>query len=286
MSTATEIGASPAFVSKRIAVLEKRLAVKLFHRTTRRVVVTADGEVVYRWSQQILETVEEMMGAIGSVKTEPRGALRITTSFGLGRNYVAPAISELEKRHPSLEIRLELVDRPIDLVNEGVDLDIRVGEVPEPNVVARRLVAGQRVLCASPRYLEERGEPKAFADLAQHACLIIRERDQAFGVWRLYGPDGLETVKVTGPLSSNHGDIVRQWALAAHGIMLRAVWDVAESLKSGELIRVLPAYYQPADVWAVTTARLANSAKVRVCVEYLEEQLRRGPLALVTSITG
>jgi LysR family transcriptional activator of dmlA len=124
--------------------------------------------------------------------------------------------------------------------------------------------------------------PNTLADLAQHACLVIRERDQTFGVWRLQGPNGLETVKVTGPLSSNHGDIVRQWSLAGHGIMLRAVWDVAASLQAGELVNVLPAYRQPAEVWAVSTARLANSAKVRVCVRFLQEQLTRGPLALTT----
>jgi LysR family transcriptional activator of dmlA len=283
-ATAVELGTSPAFVSKRIAILERLLEVKLFHRTTRRVVVTPDGETVYQWAQHILENVEQMMEAIRSVKTEPRGMLRISTSFGLGRNYIAPAISELEKRYPSLEIRIELVDRPVDLVAEGIDFDIRVGEVPEPNLIAHRIVAGSRVLCAAPAYLERHGQPRTLADLSQHACLVIRERDQTFGVWRLFGPNGLETVKVTGPLSSNHGDVVRQWALGAHGIMLRAIWDVAASLISGELVRVLPAYRQPADVWAVTTSRLANSAKVRVCVQYLQEQLTHGNYALVTSI--
>jgi LysR family transcriptional activator of dmlA len=282
--TASELGSSPAYVSKRIGILEKTLRVKLFHRSTRRVTVTDDGEIVYQWAQRILEEVEGMANAVSTLKTEPRGVLRISTSFGLGRNHVAPAISELAKRHAGLEIRLELVDRAVDLIGEGIDIDIRVGEVHEPQLIAHRIAAGSRVLCAAPAYLERRGQPKTLADLAQHACLVIRERDQTFGVWRLEGSNGLETVKVTGPLSSNHGDIVRQWALAGHGIILRAAWDVAASLRASELIAVLPEYRQPAEVWAVTTARLASSAKVRVCVQFLQEQLTRGPFALVTSI--
>jgi LysR family transcriptional activator of dmlA len=262
--TASDLGSSPAYVSKRIGILEKSLRVKLFHRSTRRVTVTDDGEIVYRWAQRILEEVEGMADAVSNLKTEPRGVLRISTSFGLGRNHVAPAISELAKRHAALEIRLDLVDRAVDLVGEGIDIDIRVGEVHEPQLIAHRIAAGSRVLCAAPAYLERRGMPKTLADLAQHACL--------------------ETVKVTGPLSSNHGDIVRQWALAGHGIILRAAWDVAASLRSGELVPVLPEYRQPAEVWAVTTARLASSAKVRVCVEFLQKHLTDGPLALVTSI--
>jgi LysR family transcriptional activator of dmlA len=281
-ATAIETGSSPAYVSKRIAILEKLLRVKLFHRTTRRVAITEDGETVYQWARKILEDVEAMKEAVTNVRTDPRGELRISTSFGLGRNHVAPAISELAKRYPALEVRLELVDRPVDLISEGFDIDIRVGEVHEPNLIAHRIVEGSRILCAAPNYLERRGQPNTLADLAQHACLVIRERDQTFGVWRLQGPNGLETVKVTGPLSSNHGDIVRQWSLAGHGIMLRAVWDVAASLQAGELVNVLPAYRQPAEVWAVSTARLANSAKVRVCVRFLQEQLTRGPLALTT----
>jgi LysR family transcriptional activator of dmlA len=284
VATANELGTSPALVSKRIAILEKTLRVRLFHRTTRRVTVTEDGETVYEWAQKILEDVERMTEAVANIRTEPRGLLRISTSFGLGRNHVAPAIAELEKRYPSLEVRLELVDRPVDLIGEGFDIDIRVGEVHEPNVIAHRIAASNRILCAAPAYLERQGHPKTLTDLAQHACLVIRERNQAFGVWRLYGPNGLETVKVTGPLSSNHGDIVRRWALGGHGIMLRAVWDVAASLHASELVRVLPAYRQPADVWAVSTARLASSAKVRVCVRFLQEQLTNGAFALVTAI--
>jgi LysR family transcriptional activator of dmlA len=158
-----------------------------------------------------------------------------------------------------------LFDRAVDLIAEDIDIDIRVGEVPEPNLIAHRIAASSRILCASPKYLERHGGPRTPADLTQHACLVIHERDQSFGVWRLYGPAGLETVKVTSPMSSNHGDVVRTWAIEGHGIMLRAVWDVAESLVR-QLVRVLPSYGSRGSLGSAPL-RLSSSGRCRsACV--------------------
>lgn len=279
-ATANELGTSAAYVTKRIAILEQRLQVKLFHRTSRRVAITDEGETIYAWALRIDEDVGQMLEAVKAGKSNPDGLIRISASFGLGRNYIAPIVSDLRRLYPALEIRLDLFDRAVDLIAEGIDIDIRVGDVPEPNLIAHRILASSRILCASPAYLAARGEPRTPAELAQHACLVIHERDQSFGVWRLYGPNGLETVKVRSPMSSNHGDLVRRWAIDGHGIMLRAIWDVADSLDSGQLVRLLPAYRQPAEVWAVSPVRLSTSGKVRVCVRYLQERLQQGEYAL------
>jgi LysR family transcriptional activator of dmlA len=281
---ATEMGISAAHVSKRIAMLEKSLGVRLFHRTTRRVSVTDDGEMIYQWAQKILQDVEGMTDAVANLRSEPRGLVRISSSFRLGRDHIAPVLALLRQRYPALEIWLELLDRRVDLIGENFDLDFRVGEVHEPHLIAHRITENRRILCAAPAYLERRGQPKSLADLAQHDCLLFREREQSFGVWRMYGPNGLETVKITGPMASNHSDIVRQWAYHGYGIIMASVWDVASSLASGQLVRILPLYSQPADVWAVTTARSTGSAKVKVCVEFLKEQLTHGPYALNTAL--
>jgi LysR family transcriptional activator of dmlA len=279
-ATAKELGTSPAFVSKRIAILEKALGVSLFHRASRRVTVTDDGEAVFRAAQQILEGVGRMAETVASGKAEPRGVLRISSGFRLGRRHIAPALSLLARRYPALDIWLEVLDRQVDLIAEDIDLDLRVGEVHEPHLVAHRIAPAWRILCAAPSYLERMGHPKTLADLAQHECLLLRERDLPFGVWRLNGPDGLETVKVSGTLASNNADIVRVWALDGHGILFASDWDVAANLASGELVRVLPAYSHAADVWGVTPLRSSQSAKVRVCVAFLQEQLTQGPHAL------
>jgi LysR family transcriptional activator of dmlA len=275
VASATELGVSPAYVSKRIAILENALNAKLLHRTTRRINVTDHGETVFQWTQRILEDVDEMTEAVSTSRTTPRGVLSICTSTGFGRNHVAPAVSELATRYPSLQVQLHFLDRPVDMLEEGFDLDIRVGVVHEPTLIARRIASNHRILCASPAYLAQHPAPERPADLAQHHCIPIRERDQAFGLWRLTGPNGTETVKVSGPLSVNNGETAHRWAIDGHGIVLRSEWDVRASLQTGALARVLPDYHQEAHVWAVYPSRLSHTAKVRACVELLEERLGR-----------
>ncbi|MDD0839602.1 LysR family transcriptional regulator [Curvibacter sp. HBC61] len=279
-AAATELGMSPAYVSKRIAVLEANLGVTLFHRAARRVTVTADGERVYASAQQILAGVDQMGETVAGGRLDPQGSLRVTTSFRLGRMHIGPVLSLLAQQYPALDITLDAVDRRVDLIQENVDLDVRIADVDEPHLVAHRIADSTRVLCAAPSYLARRGAPQRLADLSQHDCLVLRDRNQAFGVWPLQGPQGPAKVKVTGRLSSNNAEIVRGWANDGHGILLQARWDVAEDLRAGRLVQVLPECTQPADIWAASTVRLSQSAKVRVCVRFLQAQLASGPFAL------
>jgi LysR family transcriptional activator of dmlA len=274
-AAARALGVSNAFVSKRIALLEQAMQVRLLHRTTRTVTVTEQGGVVYQWALRILEDVDQMREAVSTEKTAPSGLLRLCTSSGFGRNRVAPALSALAQRYPALDIQLELLDRPVDLIGEGFHLDIRVGAAHEPHLISRRIAANARVLCAAPAYLARHGVPASLDELAHHRCIVIRERNEDFGRWTLTGPNGAETVKVAGPLSANNGEIVHQWALDGHGIILRSLWDVGPAMARGDLVHVLPAYAQPADVWAVYPSRLSTSAKVRVCVEFIEQWLQQ-----------
>lgn len=279
-AAATELGMSPAYVSKRIAILERGLGVALFHRAARRVTVTDEGERVYASAQRILEGVDQMGETLAGGRIEPRGTLRVTTSFRLGRMHIGPILSLLAQRHRELDVTLDAVDRRVDLLSENVDLDVRIGEVNEPHLVAYRLADSPRVLCAAPSYLAARGTPGDIADLARHDCLVLRDRNQAFGVWRLSGGGQTRSVKVTGRLSSNNSEIVRGWAGDGHGILLQAAWDVGDDLRAGRLQQVLPGWSQPASLWAASTARLSQSAKVRVCVQFLREQLAAGEFAL------
>jgi LysR family transcriptional activator of dmlA len=270
-AAASELGMSTAFISKRIRLLEQNLGVRLLHRTTRRVSVSEDGERVYHWALRILDSVQRMGDEVSALHREPSGQLRIASSLGLGRRFVAPALSELAARYPQLDIRLDVHDRLVDLVAEGVDLDIRVGNEIAANLIAKPLAKNRRVLCAAPAYLERRGTPRSLAELTSHDCLVIKERDHPFGVWHLEGPSGEENVKVTGPLSSNHGEVVHQWCLDGRGILLRSWWDVHDSLANGRLVQVLPEYQQQADIWAVHASPLASSARVRVAVEFFRQ---------------
>ncbi|WP_371319894.1 LysR family transcriptional regulator [Variovorax sp. dw_308] len=286
-ATATELGTSPAYVSKRIAILEKALGVTLFHRAARRVTVTEDGERVYASAQQIFQDVDHMGETVAGGKLDPRGLLRVTTSARLGRMHIGPALSLLARRYPALDITLDAVDRRVDLVGENIDLDVRVGEVDEPHLVAHKIATSVRLLCAAPTYVARRGAPEKVAELSQHDCLVLRDRNQAFGVWRLTGPTGTEKVKVTGRLSSNNSEIVRGWGNDGHGILLQAQWDLHDDISAGRLVPVLPQWWQPADIWAASSVRLSHSAKVRVCVQFLQEQLNgKGPFALKRELSG
>lgn len=272
-AAAEELGVSPSYVTKRIHVLEDDLGTRLFHRTTRRVVVTEDGERVYQWAQRIIDDVDHLIEEISTTKRAPRGSLRICSSFGFGRNIVAPAISQLVERYPALQVRFEVFDRIVDVASEGFDLDVRVGDEIAPHLIAKRLASNKRVLCAAPAYLARRGTPRTLSELSNHDCLIIKERDHPFGVWRLRAGNQDHVAKVTGPLSSNNGEIVVDWGVQGRGILLRSLWDVGPLLESQKLVQVLPEFSQEANVYAVYPSRLESSAKVRVCVEWLQKSL-------------
>jgi LysR family transcriptional activator of dmlA len=250
-SAAKDLGVSAAYVTKRVKVLEASLGATLFNRTTRRVVVSEDGERTYHWAQKILDDVDHLVEEIGAKRKSPRGMVRVCSSFGFGRNIVGPALSTLVGRHPALQIRFEIA----------------------PHHIAKKLASNHRVLCAAPEYIKQNGMPKTLAELANHNCLIIKERDHPFGVWRLRSGVKEQSVKVRGSLSSNNGEIVVRWAVDGRGIILRSMWDVYPLLKAGKLQQILPEWVQEANIWAVYPARLETSAKIRVCIEWLQESL-------------
>ncbi|WP_156924324.1 LysR family transcriptional regulator [Derxia gummosa] len=285
-AAAAELGSSPAHVSKRIAILEATLGARLFHRTTRRVAISADGELVYERARRLLDDADGMAGALSSGRDEPAGLLRVSSGIRLGRNHVSHILVRMRERYPKLEVWLELVNQPYDMLAEGIDIDIRAAAVQEPHLVAHRVVGSRRVLCATPGYLARRGRPRTLAELRQHDCLLFRDRGHSFGTWRLHDADGpVEPVKVTGPLGSNHSDIVQNWLLDGQGIAMLSVWDVAEPLADGRVEQVLPQYWEPADVMAVTTARASASTNVRLGLDFLMRELREGPFALRTGMT-
>ena len=275
---AKRLDVSHAYVSKRIAVLERTLKVKLLHRTTRRVSVTNEGERVFVWACRILDGVDQLMQEVAVTRASPQGLLRVSCSFGFGRKVVGPMLSRIVERHSQLQICLEVFDKQVDAAGDGFDLDVRVGEKIAPHMIARQLAKNSRVLCASPSYVARHGEPKTLDDLSAHDCLFIREHDNPFGVWTLRDGADERSIKVTGSLSSNNGEIVVQWAVDGRGVILRSLWDVAPLLQEGKLVQVLPNWVQDANIYATYPSRLETSAKVRVTVEFLQEEF--GKLAL------
>ncbi|WP_213880527.1 LysR substrate-binding domain-containing protein [Pseudomonas sp. dw_358] len=273
-AAADELGLSPAYISKRIQILEGTLGTRLLHRTSRRIALTDDGERVQRWAVRILDDFLQLHDELADAHASPSGLLHLCSSFGFGRNHVAPAVSRLAEAYPALEVRLDLFDRAVDIVNEGFDLEIRVGDDIPGQHIGRQLVSNRRILCAAPQYLARHPAPQTLEALEQHDCLVIKERDNAFGIWNLQREGTAHSVRVRGPLSSNNGEIVLQWALDGRGVLLRSLWDVKPLLEQGQLVQLLPEYSQPANVWAVYPTRLAYSGKLRACVEFLEQHFK------------
>lgn len=257
-------------MSKRLAGIERRLGVTLLERTTRRMGLTHEGEVYLANARRILADIDEMERLVASNRAVPEGLLRVNAPLGFGRTYIAPLVSAFAKRYPDVDVQLQLTDHPLDLGEEAFDVGIRFGDLPDARVLARKIANNRRLLCAAPAYLKKFGRPLAPADLTRHQCIVLRQNDAAYGVWRLSRGLRTDAVKVRGRLSSNDGEVALNWALNGHGILMRAEWDLAKYLRSGRLELVLSDYATPAaDIHAVYPERHQLSAKVRAFIEFL-----------------
>ncbi|ALL70597.1 transcriptional regulator, LysR family (plasmid) [Paraburkholderia caribensis MBA4] len=274
-AAARELGVTPPAVSKRLAQLERRLGVRLMNRTTRRLSLTPEGELYLANGSRILDELQELEQLVTRSRAEPAGLLRVNASFGFGRARIAPAISDFVARFPSMKIQLHLTDRPMSLQEEGFDLGIRFGEVPDARVNARLLMKNRRIVCASPVYVERHGMPSLPHDLTRHACIVLRENESAYGTWHFSRGKRVETVKVDGPLASNDGSAVLHWALEGRGVVVRSEWEVGEYLERGALVPLLVDWALPgADIHAIYLERNQLSVKLRTFVDFLGEYLR------------
>jgi DNA-binding transcriptional LysR family regulator len=275
-AAARALDITPPAASKRLAQMEQRLGLQLVHRTTRSISLTSEGETYLRHATRILADIREMEDEVSSGRAAPRGLLRVNATLGFGRTTIAPLISQFVKRYPDVEVQVEVTDRPVDLVDSGFDLAIRFGALPDRRLNARRIMSNRRFLCASPKYLERYGTPETLADLARHRCIIHRQNDDAYGIWRFVRNDHTEVVKVHGSLSSNDGDIVLGWALDGHGILIRSEWDAAKYLESGRLRIVLPEFELPrADLFVYYAGRANQPVRTRAFIDFLVEHFKK-----------
>lgn len=265
-----EMGLSPAVVSKRIRRLEERLGTRLLQRTTRQIALTEAGNGFYDRVLAIIASVEEAETFVTRGSAQARGTLKVSAPTSFGRMHIAPYLGRFLEANPDLYVSLDLSDEFIDIVGEGYDLAIRIAELSDSSLVARRLAPVHRVLCAAPSYIERHGEPKSIEDLiSNHVRVAAAAQDP----WRLMGPRGLEIVKTDAPLRTNSSEVVREAVLAGVGIALRSTWDVGPELRDGKLKIVLPQYRASKDVGlhAVYPTRRFLPAKVRVFIDFLAQ---------------
>ncbi|GHF66819.1 LysR family transcriptional regulator [Seohaeicola zhoushanensis] len=231
---------SPAVTSARISQLEDRLNVRLFQRTTRNLSPTEQGRAFYDGACAVLETLEEAEARVMQLTDSPRGSLYVAAPLGIGRRLVAPQVPEFLAQYPEIDFRLRLSDRTVDLTTEGLDLAFFLGQPSDSTLRIRKIADCARLLCAAPSYVDRRGMPASGADLIRdrHDCLNLRFPGATEFQWTLQTPNGPQRFAVAGPIECDDGDVLTDWALAGHGIVLKPVFEVAAHLRSGALVAV------------------------------------------------
>ncbi|AAU36943.1 LysR family transcriptional regulator [[Mannheimia] succiniciproducens] len=275
---AKELGQSNSYITKRINILEDHLHTSLFYRNTRNIKLTAAGEYVQNQAIAIIDKMDSLMTNIVEDKKSMFGHLHICSSFGFGRTHLAKPISLFAKQHPNLSLDLTLTDHKLDLIKENIDLEIAVGNDLNDRYFAKKLANNRRILCASPDYLQSYGLPKKVEQLSKHNCLFLKEKNSSFGVWKLFNGKILKSITVNGGLTTNNGEVILQWALEGHGIIYRSLWDAEKYLISGELVHILPEYYEDAPIWVVYPNKLSESLKTEIFVNFLTEYFAKKEL--------
>ena len=275
---AGELELSRAAVSKYVSRLEGRLGARLLNRTTRRLSLTEAGAALFEASRGALERIEEAEGAVAQLQSEPRGRLRVSAPMSFGILHLGPAMADFARAHPRVTLDVRLDDRFVNLVEEGIDVAVRIGALTDSTLVARKLATARMLACASPAYLAEHGEPATPEDLAAHNCLIYTYLSTA-NVWRFAAPDGREVpVAVNGSFRINNGIVLAEAAAAGHGILLTPSFYVGAMLRDGRLRRILARYRLPdLGIYAVYPQRDHVPPKVRAFVDFLVKRFGRKP---------
>ena len=272
-----ELGLTTPAISKRLTQIEARLGTTLVMRTTRRMGLTPEGEIYLENARRILGDIEEMEHQLSGQAQAPQGLLRVNATLGFGRSHIAPLVSQFVRKHPKVDVQLQLSVNPPPLTDDAYDVGFRFGHPPDSRAIARFIAPNRRLVVASPAYLKRHGAPAAPRELVKHNCIGIRQGDEAYGQWRFTsrrgarGREQAETVKIRGNLTTNDGGIAVNWALEGHGILLRAQWDVERYFASGRLVRLLEGWESPdADIYAVYAQQLRSSVRVRALVDFVE----------------
>ncbi len=254
---------TPALIGRRLSALEARLGVLLLTRTTRKLTLTFEGQAFLEDCQRLLNDLANAEAAVSLGGVKVSGHLRLSAPAGFGRRHVAPLVRDYLDGNPELTVNLDLSDRIVDLVNEGIDCAVRIGELSDSSLVSVRLGDMRRMVVASPDYLARHGMPRTLNDLVGHACLSLGQQRG----WTFRNPDGLPgtlTIKVAGRLECNDGAVLHDWALAGRGLAWRSWWEVGDDLRSGRLIPVLDEFAAPPlGIYAVFPQRRQLPLRVR-----------------------
>lgn len=278
VAAARELDVSPPAITQRLQQIESRYGIRLVDRSTRRMRLTDEGELLYEKGTEICAATDDLLDMLAARSGAVTGHLRVSAPFGFGRRYLAPLVADFHTRHPSLKILLSLADNPVLRDAGTADVMFHIGELQDSSMVRYTIAPNRRLLCAAPGYLRRRGTPSAPEDLAEHECITLRENNEDLSLWKFMRGQTSRNVRIDPVLVSNDGDIVLQWAIYGKGIIVRSEWNVADSLKSGQLVHLLPEWeLASADVVALVPQRKGMSARVKAFIAFVNAHFSPTP---------
>ena len=264
-------GVAPAVIGRRIDALEERLGVKLLLRTTRRITLTHEGSAFLEDCQRLLADLAHAEASVSAGGVKASGHLRITAPGGFGRRHVAPLVPRFAAQHPDVSVSLNLSDRVVDIVNEGFDCAVRVGDLSDSSLVSVRLADNRRLCVAAPAYLRRAGTPATPAELSRHECLTLSSEASQTRGWAFTVDGALTHLRPSGRLDCSDGQVLHDWCLAGMGIAWRSTWEVERELKAGELVLLLEAYAAPPNgIYAVFPQRKHLPLRVRLWIDFIK----------------
>jgi DNA-binding transcriptional LysR family regulator len=273
--TARRLNSSLTAMSRRLSQMEERLGVRLIDRGSRRFSLTEEGELLFARGMSIISEIDEMEAEVSAMVRTPKGRLRVSAPSEIGRRRIAPLVSEFSEVFPAISIELILTDAKPDVLGDELDLGLQTDLPSDGNLVARKLLGGSRVVCASPRYLSEHARPEVPQDLPQHNCVRMIRWGQVFDRWRFVVDGQQQEFVVSGSLTSNSADVVHNWILAGRGIGLKASWDIQTDLEDGRLVELLAPYSHDAmNLYAVYASRSHLPQRMRMFIDFVASGLQ------------
>ncbi len=269
---------SPAVTSARISQLEEHLSVRLFRRTTRSLTPTEQGKAFYSGACEVLASVQKAEADVVQITDNPKGSLYVAAPLGVGRRLIAPLVPEFLEQYPEVNLRLRLTDRKVDLTVEGLDLAFFLGQPEDSNLRIRKIADVDRVLCASPDYIQARGNPASGYDLVadNHECLSLRFPGASESQWPLTTESGTERFKVSGRFESDDGDVLTDWALSGQGVVMKPLFEVRELIDSGQLIPVATdTPPEPIQMACLYIHRKLQDPKSRLFMDFVIERISK-----------
>ncbi len=278
VATARALGLTPSAVSQRLQQLEKKLGTRLVDRTARSLRFSHEGALLCERGAELIRQLDALSDDLHTRRGGLVGTLKVNAPLGFGRRYVAPVVADFQQQHPDVDIELTLSDAPLTEAAERFDVVVHIGALQVSNLVGYAIAPNARWVCASPAFVKRFGLPQTPDDLATLPCIVLRENKEDVSLWHFSKGRTSRSVRVPSKLMCNDGDVIRRWACEGRGVILRSEWDVADDVRAGRLVRLLPGWKAPdANVIALTHARAGLPQRTRHFMQFLQSRFKPQP---------